>query len=146
MKKALLKSFGLYAPLCFIILFACKASAQTTGTITGQVTDSTGAVIPAAAVTATEVSKGVEFRGRTNAVGEYTIPEVTPGMYKVTASAPGFQTAIALNATLEIGQIAAELHPEAGRGEHYGCRDLGSLHAADAKLGNGGRDADRGHS
>ncbi len=67
-------------------------------------TDSTGAVIPAAAVTATEVSKGVEFRGRTNAVGEYTIPEVTPGMYKVTASAPGFQTAIALNATLEIGQ------------------------------------------
>ncbi|MGC2163471.1 MAG: TonB-dependent receptor, partial [Silvibacterium sp.] len=105
MKNATLKYFSLCATLGFVIFFTCKANAQaTTGSITGQVTDSTGAVIPNVAVTAVEVNKGVEFRGRTNAVGEYTILNVTPGMYKVTASASGFETGVALNANVEIDQ------------------------------------------
>ena len=105
MKNALLKSFGLCATLCVVLLFACKVNAQaTTGSLTGQVTDSSGAVIPNVAVTAIEINKGVEFRGRTNAVGEYTISNVIPGMFKVTASASGFETGIVLNANLEIDQ------------------------------------------
>lgn len=104
MKKALLKSFGLCATLCFIILFACKAGAQTTGSITGQVTDSTGAVIPNAAIVATEVNKGTEFRGRSDAIGNYVVLNVTPGTYKVTAASSGFKTAVAVNATINIDQ------------------------------------------
>lgn len=105
MKTTLLKCFGLYATLCFIFLFACKGGAQTTtGSILGQVTDSTGAVIPGAAVTATEVNKGIEFRGRTDGVGNYVVLNVTPGHYKVTASAPGFETGEAQNANLVIDQ------------------------------------------
>ena len=105
MKHTLLKSFGLCATLCFILNFACKASAQaTTGSITGQVTDSTGAVIPNAAIVASEVNKGTEFRGRSDAIGNYVVLNVTPGTYKVTASATGFSAGVALNATLAIDQ------------------------------------------
>lgn len=105
MKNTLLKCFGLCAALCVLVSFACKASAQaTTGSITGQVADSTGAVIPNAAITATEIDKGIEFHGRTDAIGNYVILNVTPGMYRVTASAPGFETGVALNANLVIDQ------------------------------------------
>ncbi|MGB7190028.1 MAG: carboxypeptidase-like regulatory domain-containing protein, partial [Acidobacteriaceae bacterium] len=105
MRKAFLKYFGLCAAICVLIVLTCEARGQaTTGSITGQVTDSSGAVIPNAAVTATEVDKGVNFRARTNGVGEYTILNATPGMYKVTASAPGFATGVALNANLVIDQ------------------------------------------
>ena len=105
MKKIFSQFFGLCVTLSVLLCFAGKASAQaTTGSITGQVTDSTGAVIPNVAVTAIEVNKGVEFHGRTNTVGEYTILNVTPGMYKVTVTASGFQTGVALNVDLVIDQ------------------------------------------
>jgi hypothetical protein len=105
MKHSLLKCFGLCAILSLMLTFASKGGAQaTTGSITGQVTDSTGAVIPGAVITATDVNKGVEFHGKSNAVGGYTILNLTPGTYKVTASAPGFATGEALNASLEIDQ------------------------------------------
>lgn len=105
MRKAFLKYFGLCAMFSVLLIFAVRANAQaTTGYITGQVTDSSGAVIPNATVTAIEVNKGVQFRGRTNGVGEYTILNVTPGTYKVTATAAGFTTGVALNANLVIDQ------------------------------------------
>jgi outer membrane receptor protein involved in Fe transport len=105
MRSTFLKSFGLYAVLAASIFLVPRAHAQaTTGSITGTVMDTTGAVIPHADIVATEVSKGISFRGRSNEVGEYIILNVTPGTYKVTASSPGFATAEALNATLVIDQ------------------------------------------
>ncbi|HTW47571.1 MAG TPA: carboxypeptidase-like regulatory domain-containing protein, partial [Acidobacteriaceae bacterium] len=80
MRTTLLKCFGLSAILAVSLLFVPRALAQaTTGSITGTVTDTTGAVIPHADVVATEVSKGITFRGRSNEVGEYIILNVTPG-------------------------------------------------------------------
>jgi outer membrane receptor protein involved in Fe transport len=105
MKTILLKCFGLCVILSILIPFADRANAQaTTGSITGQVTDTTGAVIQNADIVATEVNRGIEFRGRTDGIGNYVILNVTPGTYKVTASAPGFATGIALNANLVIDQ------------------------------------------
>lgn len=105
MKNTFFMRLGVCMTICVLIAFAAKAGAQaTTGSITGQVTDSTGAVIPNAAVYALDVNKGTHFRGRTNAVGEYVILNVTPGMYKVTATAQGFATGVALNVNLTIDQ------------------------------------------
>lgn len=105
MKSSLLKYFGLCAASCVLLSFVNRAGAQaTTGSITGQVTDSTGAVIPNAIITAIEVEKGVQFRGRTDGIGSYVILNATPGPYKVTASAQGFETGVALNANLVIDQ------------------------------------------
>jgi hypothetical protein len=103
--NTLLQFLGLCAVVFVFTLFTTQAGAQsTTGSITGTVTDSTGAVIPHAVITATEVNKGITFHGRSNEVGEYLVLNVTPGDYKVEATAPGFATAEALNATLVIDQ------------------------------------------
>lgn len=105
MTSVLLKSFGLCAILAVVPGFATRAAAQaTTGSINGVISDPTGAVIPHADVIATEVTRGITFRGRSDGVGNYIVLNVTPGTYKVAASAPGFATAEDLNATVVIDQ------------------------------------------
>lgn len=94
---------------CFVLLLVGLVSPfthgqATTGSITGQVEDSTGAIIPNAAVTAIEINKGTTFRGRSNSAGSYVVLNVTPGTYKVTATAPGFATGVATNAGVVIDQ------------------------------------------
>lgn len=105
MRAILLRAFCILVALAAVFAITPSAVGQgTTGSITGQVTDITGAVIPNAVVTATEVDKGIEFRGRTDAVGNYVILNATPGTYKVSAVAPGFVTGLALNVNLLIDQ------------------------------------------
>jgi hypothetical protein len=77
-----------------LVLFAMgpRLFAQTdTGSITGTVTDSTGAVIPAATVTATNTDNGQQLSGIGNGAGEFTILAVPRGNYKVSAAATGFK-------------------------------------------------------
>lgn len=76
----------------------------TTGSITGQVEDASGAIIPNAEITATDVNKGTQFRGRSDSAGNYVVLNVTPGMYQVTATAAGFATGVASNASVVIDQ------------------------------------------
>lgn len=105
MTNTFLKRFGLFAILCAVFLYTGRANAQgTTGSIVGEVTDISGAVIPGADVIATEINKGIEFRGRADGIGDYVILNVTPGLYRVTASAQGFETGEAENADLVIDQ------------------------------------------
>lgn len=105
MKNILIKCLGLCAMLCVLLLLAGKANAQaTTGTILGQITDSTGAVIPGAVVTARDEDKGVTFTGRSNGTGNYVILNLTPGSYTVTASHGGFGDSAQSNAILVIDQ------------------------------------------
>ncbi|QNI30751.1 carboxypeptidase regulatory-like domain-containing protein [Alloacidobacterium dinghuense] len=105
MTKYLKSLPALCTVVCLFLAFSPKGRAQaTTGSITGQVTDATGAVVPNVSITATDINKGITFTGRTDGVGIYVVLNVTPGMYKVTASAPGFETGVALNANIVIDQ------------------------------------------
>ena len=66
--------------------------AQTMSTIRGTVADATGAVVPGAEVTVTEVQTQVTVRTVTsNAGGDYEVPDVVPGVYRVTAALDGFK-------------------------------------------------------
>ncbi len=81
------------------------AFSQTiTGDLSGQVTDSTGAVLPK--VTVTAVSTGTNFArsATTNDAGNYRIPNLSIGEYKVTAIAQGFKTAV-ITAEVRAGAI-----------------------------------------
>jgi hypothetical protein len=60
------------------------------GSITGQVTDPTGAVVPNAQVTVTSTETGAVTKVKTTGEGFYTAPALMPGGYKVTVNAPGF--------------------------------------------------------
>jgi carboxypeptidase family protein len=77
------------------IALACAsvAAAQTfRGSITGRVSDQTGAVLPGVTVTATNDGTGVSRTTATSDTGDFSIPDLQLGMYTVEASLQGFQT------------------------------------------------------
>jgi hypothetical protein len=78
--------------LC-VFAMASMAAAQTAGaTITGTVTDPTGAVIPDITVVATHLDSGTVVNGVTSATGNYTIPQLRVGNYNVVVEHAGFKT------------------------------------------------------
>ena len=89
----------------FTVAGACLYS-QTSGTITGTVTDSSRAVIARAKVAAILKSVGERRETLTNASGQYTFPFLLPGQYMVEFSTPGFATVIE-NATLNVTERIA---------------------------------------
>jgi len=80
--------------------------AQTSGTITGEVTDPSGSVVPNAAITATNTATNVARTTETNSAGVYTFPNLIPGVYQVKATMSGFQTAVTNNIELQVQQTA----------------------------------------
>ena len=75
-----------------------------TGTLVGTVRDATGAVIPAAQVTATNLDTNVALSTVSGSGGDYTIPTVPPGRYKVSAQITGFATAVNSDVNVQIQQ------------------------------------------
>jgi Carboxypeptidase regulatory-like domain/TonB dependent receptor len=81
--------------------------AQTVSTeILGLVTDSSGAVIPAATVKITRLATGDVRTAATNASGNYVFPVLEIGEYEVTCSASGFKTEVVHHVTIELQQQA----------------------------------------
>src|SRR5437763_2016077 len=93
------------------LLIACvavspAAAQQVTASITGQVTDPTGAPIPGAKVTATDTQRGTPYTTTTNAEGRYSVSNLAVGTYNVKVENQGFQTATQSNLTLQLNQVA----------------------------------------
>ena len=77
-----------------VLLFSSLALAQRDlGTITGTVTDATGAVVPGATVTITNDATGESATVQTTAAGDFTRPALLPGSYTVSVEAQGFRRA-----------------------------------------------------
>jgi hypothetical protein len=72
------------------------------GSITGAVHDTTGAVIPGANVTLTNVDNGLVLKTKTDGNGIYTFSPIKIGHYSITATAAGFQTTKQENVTLQV--------------------------------------------
>src|SRR5438874_4148241 len=106
--------------ILFLLLTLCLAlSAQTTtGSIVGKVSDSTGAVVPNATVTVTNVDTGNAVKTTTGSDGNYAVTPLPVGHYSITIEAQGFkksvssgitvnvQDRIGVNVSLEVGQIS----------------------------------------
>ena len=89
------KLWSLLASLLLAFLVATPLTAQRiTGDIAGDVTDSSGAVIPNVNVTAVNTETGLSRSGTTSSTGSFRIPELPIGPYKVTVTATGFKTAV----------------------------------------------------
>ncbi len=74
------------------------------GTVVGTVRDLTGAVLPGAQVVATNAQTGISQSTQSGSQGDYTIPNLSPGTYKVTAQAKGFATSVVPEATIQVQQ------------------------------------------
>lgn len=75
----------------FLLAFSWLGAQQTTGTISGRVTDTTGAVIPGVEVTIANEQTGVRRTVVTNDAGLYTATQLPVGIYSVSASLTGFK-------------------------------------------------------
>jgi hypothetical protein len=73
-----------------LVLWSVSGWSQSTGTLTGKVTDPTGASIPGATVQLTSESKKA-FSATSDSEGRYKVLSLPPGMYQVNASATGFE-------------------------------------------------------
>lgn len=78
---------------------------STYGTILGTVKDSSGALVPDASATITDIDENTAHTVKTNAAGEYEQPNLLPGHYSVTISAAGFETFTAKDLQLAARQI-----------------------------------------
>src|SRR5438046_2662678 len=75
------------------LVLSLPAFAQTLGTITGEVKDSSGAVVPGATVTVTNKATNATRTTASNAVGLFDFPALPPGEYTVKTELDGFKTA-----------------------------------------------------
>ena len=99
-------------PLILLIAAAVLASPlstaaqQDTATITGIVTDQSGAVVPGAAITVTNVETNISVRTQSDSAGAYVVPSLRPGEYSVTTERSGFPKVVRTGITLQIAQVA----------------------------------------
>jgi hypothetical protein len=94
---------------------AVLCGAQT-GSIDGTVSDSAGAVIPGAAITIRNLQSSASRSVTSNAVGAYSIPDLSVGTYDITVAKTGFKTFQVSGARLSVAQsltIAASIEPGA---------------------------------
>ena len=112
-----------------IVFFAgalSLANAQvSTGTITGTVTDSSGAAIPNVKVTVIQTDTNFQSNALTNSEGFYRVPSLQPGTYRITFEAAGFKrflqvgvdlnvgSVLPVNAKLEVGQLTESVQVSA---------------------------------
>ena len=122
---------GVVATVLFVVLAtAVSLHAQTaaSSTVTGTVSDKTGATVPNAKVDLEDVDTKAKTSSTTGSDGGYTFPSVRPGNYTLTVSAKGFRQAVVsglkleigksalVNVTLEVGEMAQIVEVTAGTG------------------------------
>jgi hypothetical protein len=117
-----------YSRVAFVAsLFSAALFCQEfRSTISGMVTDPSGAPVAGARITATETRTGVKTPTITDVTGKYTMPFLVPGQYEITAQAQGFKetrrTDLALGAdehpvidlALQVGDVTTEVTVSAG--------------------------------
>ena len=114
--------------LVCIVCLSTLSWAQSSGTVSGQVTDRRDAAIVGADVTLTDTSINTTQATRSNEVGRYIFLNVHPGTYNLTVSAPGFSQAkvsaqtvqvgleLTLNVTLDVGSTSTTVEVKAAAG------------------------------
>src|SRR5260370_34525201 len=89
--------------LSLCLLWTNHAYAQgAAATLTGTVTDRSGAVIPKAEISTKNAGTGVARGGEANSAGLYAVPGLPPGNYAVRVTAAGFRPAPRTNGTREV--------------------------------------------
>ena len=110
---------GLAIVGALVLLGGLGLMGQTpTGSISGTVSDASGAVVPGAKITVTDVAKGISRVVNTDNAGRYQAPGLIPGNYQLQVQMEGFQTEIrqgiqltvgmdaVIQFTLQVGQVA----------------------------------------
>jgi carboxypeptidase family protein/TonB-dependent receptor-like protein len=76
------------------------------GTVSGEITDPTGSVVPGAKVLLTDQAKGFVFTAKTDGSGRYLFPSIPPGVYTVSAEMAGFQKEVRTGIRVDVTENA----------------------------------------
>lgn len=133
---------GIAAPVLFLAilaLFCANLSAQSgRGRITGEVTDTSGAMIPAVEVTVVNPANQTEYKASTNEAGLYSVVNLPTGAYTVTFKRDGFKTVERSGITVGVSQVVnltVQL-PVGGVAESITVsEDVGLLQTENAEVG-----------
>ena len=100
------RRLGVWTLLMLVSGFALLQAQVDRSTLTGTVTDPSGAVIPGANVTVVSASNGKQREVLTNGDGIYRVPKLPAGNYLITFSSDRFRPLRFENVNLEVGQVA----------------------------------------
>jgi hypothetical protein len=121
------------------VLFALPVFAQFRSSIEGTITDPSGAVVPDAKVTLTNIDTGVSTIAQSNAEGLFRFPSLAPGRYKLTVSLQGFATITQENINLlaeEIRTIPLALKTGSSSDTITITAEVNAIQLAEAKIGS----------
>src|ERR1700761_2557222 len=76
------------------------------GTVSGEITDPSQAVVPGAQVTLVDQQKGYQFTATSDKGGRYLFGSIPPGKYSVSAEMPGFEKVVLTNITVNVSENA----------------------------------------
>lgn len=102
----ILRRCGFLIVILLSALVICVAQVQN-GSITGTLTDSTGAVLPHVTVSALNEAAGTHYTATSTSSGQYTFPSLPIGVYNLSVRASGFRTAVRTHVEVEVGQRQA---------------------------------------
>jgi len=110
---------SLVAMFSFLVVTCCAplfAQTLTTGAISGTVTDPTGAVVPNATITVTSTTTGAVRTAHSSTNGQFTVPQLNPGPYRVKVASEGFREEEVGPITVAVSEVAmVDLHVEVGK-------------------------------
>src|SRR5882762_11082326 len=106
----------LIAFLGLVVLIPASMWAQAySSSLTGLVTDPSGAAVPAVAVKLTDVNKGYDYTAQSNESGRYLLRSLPPGTYRLTATATGFKASVQEGIVLNVDvNTNLDVHLEVG--------------------------------
>ena len=117
----------LLSVVCLLAISPLALGQSVYGSIYGTVTDATGAIVPGANVTVTDVAKGTTVTVQSNGSGDFTVEHLIPDVYDVKVDASGFKgyqqkgiqifadAAVKVTAALEVGgsEVTVEVRADA---------------------------------
>jgi hypothetical protein len=119
--RQLVSSGFLVFPILVLVTTAPILWGSVTGSISGTVSDSSGAVIPGASVAALNTGTGVKESTKTNTQGFYSLPDLPVGQYNISIQAQGFKeyletglvldvnTVLRVDALLQVGEVTQKV-------------------------------------
>ncbi len=105
--RALRRAAPLLRPVFGLFLAIAPCYAQiVSATLSGIVTDASGAIVPEASVTVTNVAVGIVSKATSDTAGNYLFPHLSPGTYTITVEKAGFKSSVITGITLLVNQQA----------------------------------------